>query len=74
MHKERHVFVLKDKRIIDEFYVVQVIEGNRWACGNISGHGGFCGSWYQKSCSQYNKTNTTSCGIRDELEIYKRDK
>jgi len=64
IHKERHVFAIKNNKIIDEYQVIQVKEGSRWMCGNISGHGDFCGSWYQQSCNQYNSTNTLSCGLR----------
>jgi hypothetical protein len=66
IHKERHVFALKHDKVVDEYYVIQVTEGPTWWCGNVSGHGDFCGVSYEKSCKQYNSNNTLSCVLREE--------
>lgn len=64
LNKERHVLVVKDNKVVDEYYVIQVIEGFFWACGNISGHGNFCDAGYQMICKEYNSSNNTSCDFR----------
>jgi hypothetical protein len=59
--RERYVAIVRDRRVVESYRNVQVIDWKSSGCGNVSGHGDFCWNQSGRTCEKWGTYETGNC-------------